>query len=122
LFHSFWFNPAIASFQRVLQLDPGCGMAGWAMLFMSMGNAVMRVAGQSEGDAGRLQRRWPTPSVWKPRPNVNATTCAALSVFFKDWETADYRARAVALQQAIQALATRYPQDDEAQILLMRSC
>jgi tetratricopeptide (TPR) repeat protein len=42
---------------------------------------------------------------------------AALGLFFKDWETTDHRVRAVALQKAMEALATRYPTDDEAQIL-----
>jgi hypothetical protein len=37
-FHFFWFNPAIESFQNVLQLDPACGMADWGIAFMSMGN------------------------------------------------------------------------------------
>src|ERR1700758_660720 len=26
LFHSFWFDPAIKSFQKVLEQDPACGM------------------------------------------------------------------------------------------------
>jgi len=115
LFHSFWFNPAIASFQRVLQLDPGCGMADWAIAVMSMGNPfawpanpkAMQAASAAMADAERVGTK-----TERERDYI-----AALSVFFKDWETADYRARAVALQQAIQALATRYPQDDEAQIL-----
>jgi len=115
LFHSFWFNPAIVSFQRVLQLDPGCGMADWAIAFMSMGNPfawpanpkAMLAAVAAMADAERVGTR-----TERERDYI-----AALGVFFKDWETADYRARAVALQQAMEALATRYPQDDEAQIL-----
>ena len=38
LFHSFWFEPAKRSFARVLELDPGCGMAHWGTSIMSMGN------------------------------------------------------------------------------------
>ena len=36
LFHSFWFNPAVASFRKVLELDPECGMAEWGIAFMSI--------------------------------------------------------------------------------------
>ena len=36
LFHSFWFGPAINSFQKVLQQDPACGMTYWGIAIMSM--------------------------------------------------------------------------------------
>ena len=36
--HSFWFNPAIASFKKVRELDAECGMADWGIALMSMGN------------------------------------------------------------------------------------
>src|SRR4029453_10089897 len=42
---------------------------------------------------------------------------AALGVFFSDWETAEYRPRAMAFEQAMEGVAARYLQDDEAQIL-----
>jgi len=42
---------------------------------------------------------------------------AALSAFFKDWETTDHRPRAVAFEKAMEGVAARYPQDVEAQIL-----
>jgi len=115
LFHSFWFRPAIASFQKVLQLDPGCGMADWGIAFMSMGNPfawpanpkAMQAAAAAMADAQRIGAR----------SERERDYIAALAVFFKDWESADYRARAVALQKAMESLAARYPQDDEAQIL-----
>ena len=115
LFHSFWFNPAIKSFSRVLQRDPECGMAHWGIAIMSMGN----------------------PLAWPPNPNALKVGAAAmaeaqrvgaksererdyiavLAAFFKDWETTDHRPRAVAFEKAMEAVAARYPQDDEAQIL-----
>ncbi|MGH7431851.1 MAG: tetratricopeptide repeat protein, partial [Candidatus Methylomirabilales bacterium] len=115
LFHSFWFNPAIKSFSQVLQHDPECGMANWGIAIMSMGN----------------------PFAWPPNPNalkagaaamaeaqrVGAKSererdyIAALGAFFKDWETIDHRARAVAFEKAMEGVAARYPQDDEAQVL-----
>jgi hypothetical protein len=110
LFHSFWFRPAIASFHKVLELDPGCGMA-----FMSMGNPFawpanpkpMQAAAAAMADAEHAGAR-----TQRERDYI-----AALGIFFKDWDTTDHRVRAVALQKAMEALAARYPQDDEAQIL-----
>ena len=39
------------------------------------------------------------------------------AVIFKDWETTDHRARAAALEKAMEGVAAKYPSDDEAQIL-----
>jgi tetratricopeptide (TPR) repeat protein len=115
LFHSFWFRPAIASFHKVLELDPGCGMADWGIAFMSMGNPFawpanpkpMQAAAAAMADAEHAGAR-----TQRERDYI-----AALGIFFKDWDTTDHRVRAVALQKAMEALAARYPHDDEAQIL-----
>lgn len=115
LFHSFWFEPAKASFARVLEHDADCGMAYWGIAFMSMGN----------------------PFAWPPNPQALQTGAAAmddalrvgvqsdrekdylaaLAEFFKDWETAEHRSRALSLEKAMENLAAKYPGDDEAQIL-----
>ena len=115
LFHSFWFEPAKRSFARVLELDPACGMAHWGTSVMSMGN----------------------PFGWAPNPNTSklgapAAEAAqrtgagsererdyivALGIFFKDWQTVAFRPRALAFERAMEVLAAKYPQDDEAQIL-----
>jgi tetratricopeptide (TPR) repeat protein len=41
----------------------------------------------------------------------------ALSAFFQNWETAEYRPRAVAYEKAMEGVAARYPKDMESQIL-----
>jgi hypothetical protein len=110
LFHSFWFRPAIASFHKVLELDPGCGMADWGIAFMSMGNPFawpanpkpMQAAAAAMADAEHAGAR-----TQRERDYI-----AALGIFFKDWDTTDHRVRAVALQKAMEALAARYPQDE----------
>lgn len=115
LFHSFWFDPAKASFARVLQHDPECGMAHWGISIMSMGNPFT----------------WPTnPNVSKVGAPAAAAASraggksererdyiAALATFFKDWETTEFRPRAVAYEKAMEGVAAKYPKDEEAQIL-----
>ncbi len=115
LFHSFWFDPAIKSFQTVLHHDPECGMAYWGIAIMSLGNPFA----------------WPpSPKAWKAGAS-NVTDAqrvgvksererdyiGALAAFFKDWETTDYRTRALAFEKAMEGLAARNPGDIEAQIL-----
>ena len=115
LFHSFWFNPAIQSFTRVLQLDPECGMAHWGIAIMSMGNPfawpanpkAMQNAAAAMAEAQQVGAK----------SERERDTIAALGSFFKDWQTAEHRDRAVALEQAMARVAVKYPDDDETQIL-----
>ncbi len=115
LFHSFWFDPAKQSFAKVLEHDPGCGIAHWGIAIMSMGN----------------------PFTWPPNPNAMKTAeaalldaqrvgarsererdyIAALAVLFADWANTDYRPRAVAYERAMRDLAAKHPGDDEARML-----
>lgn len=115
LFHSFWFDPAKASFARVLQHDPGCGMAHWGISIMSMGNPftwstnpnAARAGAPAAAEAGRVGAKSA-----RERDYI-----AALGTLFKDWETTEFRPRAVAFEQAMGGVAAKYPRDDEAQIL-----
>ena len=115
LFHSFWFDPAKRSFAKVLALDPDCAMAHWGSSIMAMGN----------------------PFTWPSNPNVSKSGApaaaeavrlggktererdyiAALAAFFKDWQTVDFRPRALAYEKAMERLADRHADDDEAQML-----
>lgn len=115
LFHSFWFTPAIESFKKVLALDPGCGMAHWGMAFMAMGNPfawppnpkALEAAASASAEAQRVGA-----DSERERDYI-----AALAGFFRNRDTEPHAKRAVALQKAMEALAARYPDDDEAQIL-----
>jgi tetratricopeptide (TPR) repeat protein len=115
LFHSFWHQPSIDSFKKVLQLDPECGMAYWGISIMSMGNPFGWAASPAATKAG-------APAAAEAQ-RVGAKTererdyIAALSAYFKDWETTEFRPRALAFEKAMEAVAAKYPADDEAQIV-----
>jgi hypothetical protein len=115
LFHSFWFDPAKAAFGKVLEADPGCGMAHWGIAIMSMGNPFTWPANAAAVKAG-------APAAAEA-PRVGARTererdyIAALGAYFQDWERTEFRSRALAFEQAMGALAAKYPDDDEAKIL-----
>ena len=115
LFHSFWFDPAKKSFSRVLLHDPECGMAHWGIAIMSMGNPFVWPPNQNAlkaGAAALAEAQRVGAKSERERDYIGA-----LGVFFKDWETAEHRPRAVAFEKAMEAVAARYPQDIEAQIL-----
>ncbi|MFU8858433.1 MAG: hypothetical protein ACNA8S_15690 [Deferrisomatales bacterium] len=115
LFHSFWFDPARASFAKVLQHDPECGMAHWGISLMSMGNPFTWAANPNASRAG-------APAAAEAL-RVGAKTerergyIAALGALFEDWESTEFRPRALAFEKAMEALAARHPEDIEAQIL-----
>lgn len=115
LLHSFWFDQATKSFATVLSHDPDCGMAHWATAIVAMGNPftwpanpkAMQAAAHAMAEAQRIGAR----------SERERDYIAALAPFFKDWETVEYRTRALAVEQATASLAARYPNDDEAKIL-----
>jgi hypothetical protein len=115
LFHSFWHEPAKASFAKVLQLDPECGMAYWGIAIMSMGNPFVWATNPTAMNAG-------APAAAEAR-RVNGKSererdyIAALGTYFKDWENTAFRQRAVAFEKAMESVAAKYPGDDEAQVL-----
>ncbi|HWR73585.1 MAG TPA: hypothetical protein VN604_10475, partial [Nitrospirota bacterium] len=114
LFHSFWFDPAKKSFSKVLQHDPGCGMAHWGIAIMSMGNPFAWPPSQNAlkaGAAAMAEAQRVGAKSERERDYIGA-----LRAFFKDWETAEHRPRVVALEKAMEGVAERYPQDIEAQI------
>jgi hypothetical protein len=115
LFHSFWFDPAKASFAKVLQHDPECGMAHWGISIMSMGNPftwpttpnISRAGAPAAAAAGRVSAK----------SERERDYIAALGAFFKNWETTEFRPRAVAFEKTMEGVAAKYPKDEEAQIL-----
>jgi len=115
LFHSFWFAPAKESFTRVLEHDPDCGMAYWGIAMMSMGNPfawpanadATRMAAEAAAEAQRL-------GAGSERERAYI---AALAAFLDNWESVDHRSRALAFEKAMEVVASKYPEDDEAKIL-----
>ncbi|MET0964328.1 MAG: hypothetical protein ABWY05_16155 [Noviherbaspirillum sp.] len=115
LFHSFWFEPAKQSFMKVLQQDPGCGMAHWGIALMSLGNpfawpanpAAMKDAAAAAGVAQSVGAK-----TQRERDYISA-----LQPLFANWEMTEHRPRVVAFEKAMGEVAGRYPDDDEAKIL-----
>jgi len=50
-------------------------------------------------------------------PSANATTFVLCKHYFLTWETTEHRPRVAAFEKAMGAVATCYPEDDEAKIL-----
>jgi Tfp pilus assembly protein PilF len=114
-YHSFAWAQIREPLERVLQADPGCGMAHWLRALASLDNPFA----------------WPTV-ISQPTlasgPDILATArktglksqrerdyVDALEAFFKGGS--EHRSRAKALESALEGVMQRYPQDREAAIL-----
>jgi hypothetical protein len=116
-YHSFAWPELRASLERVLQADPTCGMAHWGRAigyldnpFLWPGSISPKVL--SDGQAAIDAARAANLKTQRERDYVEA-----LAVYFKDADKLNHRTRAKALEDAMQGVATRYPEDTEATIL-----
>ena len=94
LLHSFWFAPAIESFNTVATLDPTCAMAHWGVAMSRMGNPfTWPLAGQALVDGWAAVEQAVAVGVQSPREQAYLDAIAA---FYKDGDTVDHRTRALA--------------------------
>jgi hypothetical protein len=115
LLHSFWFAPAIQSFNTVAELDPTCAMAHWGVAMSLLGNPFnWPLSGQPLIDGWAAVETALATGAKTPREQAYIDAIAA---FYQDAETVDHRTRALAYAAAMEQLAQDYPDDTEAQIL-----
>jgi tetratricopeptide (TPR) repeat protein len=113
LLHSFWYDEAKRAFAAVAESDPRCAMAHWGVAMTlfhplwgmpdeaalkegaaAIGKALA-IGGGSDREKGYIE---------------------ALALFYQDADPRNHRARSVAYEQAMEALAARFPDDREATI------
>src|SRR5262245_689081 len=112
--HSFWFSAAIDSFNTVLKTDPRCAIAYWGIAMSWWSNpfggfrtpAALK-AGLAATDAAKAS------GAGSEREQAYV---AAVDRLYRDADTLDQRARTLAYEKAMEALAARYPNDVEARI------
>lgn len=115
MLHSFWFNAGEKSFRHVLDDDPTCGVATFGIAAILMNNPL---AGQgaspkaAEAAAAAIEQGLRVGAkTQRERDYVDA-----VASYYADFANKPERARQLARAQAFEALAAKYPDDDEAQI------
>jgi Tfp pilus assembly protein PilF len=111
--HSFWYSASKDIFEEVLKADPSCAIAYWGIAQSLLLNpfGVPPAANLAEGLAALEKAK----AVGAKTPRENEFI-AALAAFYADYDKVDHRTRVGRYLKAMEALAQRYPQDDEAQI------
>ncbi len=115
MLHSFWYSEGEKTFREVLARDPSCAIATWGVASILMSNPL---AGQGASPKGSEQ----SVTIIDQGRKIEAKTqrerdyIEAVATYYEDWSNRSERVRQQARSKAYEALAARYPDDDEAQI------
>ena len=115
MLHSFWYSAGEKAFRDVLKEDPQCAIATWGIASILMSNPL---AGQGASPKGAEQAQ---AAIDEGR-RIGAKTererdyIEAVAAYYKDFATRPEKERQTSRAKAYEALAQRYPTDDEAQI------
>jgi Tfp pilus assembly protein PilF len=111
--HSFWYRASQKSFEDALKADPDCTIAYWGIALSLLYNPHVAppVKNLAEGAAALEKGKAVSAKTQRERDYIDA-----LSTMYTDYDKVDHRTRVLAYLKAMEQLAQRYPDDDEAQI------
>ena len=111
--HSFWYRASHKVFEDVLKADPECGIAYWGIALSSLLNPHLEppTKNLADGAAAIAKGKSVGAKTQRERDYIDA-----LAAMYADYDKVDHRTRIVAYSKAMEELAHRYPNDDEAQI------
>ena len=115
MLHSFWFSAGEKAFRDVLANDPQCAIAAWGFASLLMSNPL---AGQGASPKGAEQAQ----AMIDEGRRIGAKTqrerdyLDAVATYYQDFATRPEKDRQLSRARAYEALAARYPDDDEAKI------
>ena len=115
MLHSFWYSAGDKAFRQVLADDPGCAVATWGIASLLMNNPLA-------GQGASPQAAAAAAAAIEQGRRIGAKTererdyIEAVAAYYADFANRGERARQLSRSQAYEALAKKYPDDDEAQI------
>ena len=113
MLHSFWFPAAEAVFQEVAAEDPNCAIAAWGFASVLINNPFVGITPPK--DVARAQAAIEKGRQMKASQR-DKDYLEAIAAYWEDFANRTPPQRALARSKAYQALAAKYPKDDEAQI------
>jgi tetratricopeptide (TPR) repeat protein len=115
MLHSFRYAETEKAFREVLVQDPSCAIATWGVGAILMSNPLAGV-GPSPEWAERAQVALDQGRKIGAKTQRERDYLEAVAAYYEDWAHRPERTRQVNRARAFEALAARYPNDDEAQI------
>jgi hypothetical protein len=111
--HSFWYRASQNVFEETLKADPLCGIAYWGIALSLLWNPHVPTPAKNLADGAAVIAKGKSVGAGSQRERDYLDT---VGVMYADFDKVDHRTRIVAYAKAMEQLALRYPNDDEAQI------
>jgi hypothetical protein len=115
MLHSFWYTAGEKAFRHVLEEDPNCAVAAFGLAALMMNNPLAGQGASPKGAEAAMvaieQSRRGSAKTQRERDYVEA-----VAAYYADFASRPERARQLSRSRAFEALAAKYPEDDEAQI------
>src|SRR6266511_1211497 len=115
MLHSFYYFAAQKAFEEVAAEDNSCAIAAWGFASILMANPLQGV-GASPKDAPRAQGAVDRGRQMGGKTERERDYLEAVAAYYEDFANRPERVRQLARAKAYEALAAKYPNDDEAQI------
>jgi tetratricopeptide (TPR) repeat protein len=115
MLHSFWYSAGEKVFRDVLKDDPRCAIATWGIASILMSNPLAG-QGASPKDAELAQAAIDEGRRIGAKTERERDYIEAVAGYYKDYATRPEKERQASRAKSYEALAQRYPADDEAQI------
>jgi tetratricopeptide (TPR) repeat protein len=115
MLHSFYYSAAEKAFEEVAAEDNSCAIAAWGFASILMSNPLQGI-GASPKNAPRAQAAIDKGRQMGAKTERERDYVEAVAAYYEDFANRPERARQLARAKAYEALAAKYPADDEAQI------
>ena len=113
MLHSFWWPQGEATFQEIANDDPNCVIAAWGFASIMMYNPFAAVVPPKDAERAKaaIEKGRQMKASQRDKDYLEA-----VAAYWDGFGTRPERERALARSKAYEALAAKYPKDDEAQI------
>jgi hypothetical protein len=111
--HSFWYTESRDIYEETLKADPACAIAYWGIALSLLNNPHIPVPAPNLplGLSAIEKAKAIGAKTQRERDYIEA-----LAIMYVDYDKIPHQARVQAYLKAMEALAAKYPDDDEAQI------
>ena len=114
MLHSFWFQQGEKAFREILESDPSCAIANWGIAAILIGNTFAGNA--SAQDAQKAREAIQRGRLTGAKTERERYYIEAIAEYYDRFGDRPHGERMKSLADAFEAVAKKFPKDDEAQI------
>src|SRR5215470_3260646 len=115
MLHSFYYSATQRAFEEVAAEDNSCAVAAWGYASILMSNPLQGIGASAKG-AQQAQAAIDKGRQMGAKTQRERDYLEAVAAYYENFDSRTERERQLARAKAYEALAAKYPEDDEAQI------